>query len=382
MLKAAFIAFLAGFSFCHAGIAVAQSVSTPPECRFDSAGATRVAEVLGATARAYAALGQSVLYDKVEINPFRPNSSPNALNVYVITDAAAGKTTAQGCPTSQLRKDDELDPISVRGGCVVVAIDRMEIRCSSDSVRQFSEVGGKPGRAHPALLYVLAHEVAHLYQRRLGEYSGRVEMIELKAPSSTKLELLRTSCDLTSTKKEEDADELALKVLAKLVPYPPYREPLFSERGSVLWSVDQLNLAANTWQKANIEREFMSQPKPHPSFVPTEFPTPKATVERNAKKFVCDVLTKTSGTAGYPGKSVTHPSLEQRMRRVAESLKPVAASLPNSGAQQDYKSIAVLQDQLSPIFSMIYRETGVYMEGLQSNMCKQVNSENPVATCR
>ena len=363
-------------------LVLAAATTPPPACRLDSASAIRVGEVLTAAANAYASLGQPLLYDKVETNPAQPSARPMTVNVYVVTDAAKGQTSPQGCSTGPVRRGDELDALSVRGGCVVVASDRMEIRCSSESVRQFSDVGGRTGRANPALLYVLAHEVGHLYQRRLGEYSGRVETIDLKAPLATKLETLRSSCDPTSTKREEDADEMALKILARLGTAPPYREPLFSEQGSVLWAADQLNLAANTWQQAAIEREFMSQPKPHPSFVPTEFPTPAATVEKNARKFVCEVLTKSTGAANYPGRSLTHPSLEQRMRRVAEALKPVAAGLPKTGAKQVYAPISILQEQLSPIFSVIYRETGVYMEGLQSAICRRVNSEVPAAGCR
>ncbi len=382
MVRAAVLAAIVGAGQGLSLLALAESLTPPPSCRLDNAGATRVAETLTAAARAYASIGQPMLYDKVESNPAQAKALPRTVNIYVVNDAAKGQTSPQGCSTGPLRKDDELDALSVRGGCVVVAVDRMEIRCSSESVRQFSDVGSKPGRAHPALLYVLAHEVGHLYQRRVGEYSGRVETIDLKAPQAAKLETLRSSCDPSSTKREEDADEMALKVLAKLVPAPPYREPLFSEQGSVLWAADQLNLAANSWQQATVEREFMSQPKPHPSFVPTEFPTPPDTVERNAKKFVCDVLTKTAGVTNYPGRSLTHPSLEQRMRRVAEALKPVAAALPRTGGQQEYRPISVLQEQLSPIFSVIYKETGVYMEGLQSAICKRVNSETPTAGCR
>ena len=382
MLRASALAALLGTGLILSSPVLAEGSPPPPSCRLDNAGAARVAEALTWAARAYAAIGQPLLYDKVESNPAQPKALAKTVNVYVVIDAARGQTSPQGCSTGPVLKDDELDAISVRGGCVVVAVDHMEIRCSSQSVRQFSDVGNKAGRANPALLYVLAHEVGHLYQRRVGEYSGRVETIDLKATQAVKLETLRSTCDPTSTKREEDADEMALKVLARLVPAPPYREPLFSEQGSVLWAADQLNLAANAWQQANIEREFMSQPKPHPSFVPTEFPTPPATVEKNAKKFVCDVLTKSTGVANYPGRSLTHPSLEQRMRRVAEALKPVAAALPKTGAQQEYKPISVLQEQLSPIFSVIYKETGVYMEGLQSAICKRVNSEAPAAGCK
>jgi hypothetical protein len=102
----------------------------------------------------------------------------------------------------------------------------------------------------------------------------------------------------------------------------------------------------------------------------------------HAKRFVCDVLTKRQGAISYPSKSVTHPPLEQRLRRIAEALRPTAESLPNSGAQENFQPVARLQQDLSPIFTHIYRETGVYLEALQDRICAMANGPNPKASCR
>jgi hypothetical protein len=69
------------------------------------------------------------------------------------------------------------------------------------------------------------------------------------------------------------------------------------------------------------------------------------------------------------------------MQRVAEALRPLAAGLPKSDAKQEYRPVAVLQEQLSDIFTFMYRETGVYLEALQSNICSRVNSDNPTEGC-
>ncbi len=288
----------------------------------------------------------------------------------------------QGCATAPIAKGEPLDTLSVRGGCVVVAVERMEMRCSSGALEIFAAIARRPGRANPALLYVFSHELAHLYQRRAGEYAGGIERIELKLDRASKVAALREACDPVSTRREEEADTIALQVLGDLLIAPPYREPLLSERGALYWNVDLLALASDAWQQYVLERDFISRAPLHASFNPTEFPTPAHDIDVKAKRFVCDVLTKRTGVILYPGKSATHPPLEQRLRRIAEALRPVAERLPATGAQKEFAPIARLQQDLSPILTHIYRETGVYLEKVQANICTTVNGPKPDAACR
>lgn len=358
------------------------SAQMPPSCRLDEEGGKAVATTIRLAMKAYAALGKPLPFDEIIANPLPAPSTPKSLAIYVVADATTSAVDKNSCIIKKpaVVDGEELDHVSVRGGCVAAA-GKMEVRCSSDVVQMFGKQGERPGLANPALLYVLAHELGHILQRRPGEYAGRVEPIDLKQPQAAKLDILRESCEPGLTKAEEDADQLAVQVLAKLLPEPPYREPLFSAQGSVLWGVDQLNLAANSWRKAALEREFISQLEPHKSFVPIEFPTPAPVVQANAKRFVCEVLTRKSGVINYPGRSTSHPPLEQRMQRVAEALRTLAAGLPKSDAQQEYRPIAVLQEQLSDVFTFIYRETGVYLEAVQGNICSRVNSDKPTEGC-
>lgn len=354
----------------------------PPACRLDAQGAAAAGKTIRLALNAYAELGTPLLIDDVQVNPSSPQLPPRTLGVYVLSDASASAVGKDGCLGNKpaLVEGEELDPVSVRGGCVAVS-DKLEVRCSSSAVQFFGKQGDRPGLANPALLYLLSHELWHIKQRRPGEYAGRVELINLKQPHDVKLQALRASCEPGLTKAEEDADRNAVRVLAQLLPNPPYREPTFSAQGSVLWGADQLNLAANTWRKTALEREFISQPKPHKSFIPTKFPTPSAEVTQNAKAFVCDVLTKQSGVTAYSGRAATHPALEIRMQRVAEALRPLASNLPKAGAKEEYRPIAILQEQLSDIFTFMYRETGVYLEAVQSAICTKVNSDIPAEGC-
>lgn len=367
-----FALLLAAGSY-HAAAAEAQI----PVCRLDNASKALVASTLKRAAETYKEIGKPLPFDDVKVNE-PAAAGKKTLVAYIVSDANADGVTPQGCAKGgKLKNDEPLDPISVRGGCVLAAIDRMEVRCSASALRIFGDVGQKPGRANPALLYVLSHELGHLYQKRPGEYEGRAERLELNRDRASKLKDLQDSCDPTSTKKEEEADAFAVEVLTRLLPQPPYREPLFSDQGSLYWNIDQLSLASSAWQKATLEREFISRPAVHKAFVPTEFPTPKATVEANARRFVCDVLTKTSGSIYYPSKSLTHPPVEQRLRRIAEALQPIAKKLPDNSAQQQFAPIARLQTDLSPILTHIYRETGVYMEAVHANICTLVNAPTP-----
>lgn len=376
LLHCAIIVLLVVFSYGTGNTQI------PPGCRLDKEGGEAAAMTIRMVMKAYEALGTTLPFTEVIANPIVVPSTPNSLAIYVVVDATTSTIGKDGCLVKRpaIVKGEELDSVSVRGGCVAAA-GKMEVRCSSEAVQMFGKQGERAGLANPALLYVLAHELGHILQRRPGEYAGRVEPIDLKQPQAAKLDILRESCEPGLTKAEEDADQLAVQVLAKLLPESPYRESLFSAQGSVLWGVDQLNLAANTWRKASLEREFISQAEPHKSFVPIEFPTPEPVVQANAKNFVCEVLTRKSGIIKYPGRSTSHPPLELRIQRVAEALRQLAAGLPEAGAQQEYRAVAVLQEQLSDIFTFMYRETGVYLEAVQSSICSRVNSDNPTEGC-
>ncbi len=362
---------LAGLGWGAQGMAA----NAVPSCRLDNADSASVKKAIQLAAATYKQIGRPLPFQSVSLNDDEP--MPGALRVYIIKDANKNALSPSGCSSLPPTKDNELDALSVRGGCRLTSADAMEVRCSAEAVHIFADTGNKTNRESPALLYVLAHELGHLYQRQSGEYSGAAEVIDLKADRAAKLVQLQTSCDPTSVQKEQEADELALGVLKLTLGNHPYRETTFSERGSVYWNIDLLALASDRWMDASLQREFISRPKLHPSFEPTEFPTSKGKVKSNARRFVCDVLSKHSGRIFYPGKSTTHPPVEQRLQRIAEVLRSVAASLPNTGGSTQFAPVARLQGDLSPIFTQIYRETGVYLDAEHNEVCTLVNS--PVA---
>lgn len=374
------LALLGGvIGYFVAGSALASGVV--PTCRLYGSMTGEVRETMERAIAAYHALGKPLPFNRVEVNSKAAAPSDTTLAVWVIQDASKGAVDKGGCSTQPVANGEELDDISVRGGCFVAALDKPEMRCSAGAVKLFAERGSGGLQPNPALLYVLAHELAHILQNRAGEYSGRVMTLTALQDHASRLLMLQGNCDPVSTRREEDADKLAFSVLVKVLPTAPYKEPALSERGSLLWSIDRLALASDAWQRAGAAREFISVPKMHKAFEPTEFPTPPKKIQANAKRFVCDALQSKGKAVSFPARSPTHPPVEQRLRNIVEALKPVAQQLPSTGGVKDYESVARLQQGLGDIFSFMYRETGIYMEALDKNICSIINTENPDKVC-
>jgi len=169
--------------------------------------------------------------------------------------------------------------------------------------------------------------------------------------------------------------------MVRLLTHAPYREIALSERGSMLWNVDHLNMVAQQWQTASVKRVAGGQPPPHDAFIQTEWPAPPEAAQQNAMRLVCDLLTLDSGEIYYPASTGNHPPLEQRVRRIAEELQPVALALPEADGRQPFQPIASLQDQVSPILNLMYRESGIYLESVHQAICTRINSDDPMAGC-
>ena len=362
--------------------AVWAQATVAPTCRLDATGAQQVETTLRLALQGFKEIGQTLPYDTVVVNPASQLLDPRTLAAYIVRDATVSAVSPSGCVAKvpATLKGEELDAHSVKGGCVAAA-SGSRIRCSADAVRVFGRPADGTSKQNPALLYVLSHELAHIAQGRPGEYAGRLQSIDLSSSREEKLRGLKEACEPGLTQAEEDADKQALQILERVLPRAPFREPLFSSRGSVLWGVDQLNLAAHSWSALALEREFVGRPRPHQSFEPTEFPTPAPKIQANSKRFVCEVLTKKKGVVAFPGRSSTHPALEVRIQRVAEALLPLAATLPSTDGATDYQPVAKLQRQLSEVFSFMYRGTGDYLQSVQSSVCTRLNSDNPTAGC-
>ncbi|WP_265297877.1 hypothetical protein [Verminephrobacter eiseniae] len=72
-----------------------------------------------------------------------------------------------------------------------------------------------------------------------------------------------------------------------------------------------------------------------------------------------------------------HPTVEERLRKVAEALRPIAKQLPDSTSGNDYAPVAVVSD----VLTHMYKETAFYLEKLQDAICTRVNSDDPKKGC-
>ncbi len=173
---------------------------------------------------------------------------------------------------------------------------------------------------------------------------------------------------------------MAIGILTKLARHPPYRQPVFSERGSMYWAIDQIALAADAWDTATTERAAAAG-KLHPSFDPPELPVPPAEVATNARRFVCDALTRRDGVVAFPVRPSTHPPMAERLRRVAEALEPIARELPATGGSEDFAPVARLQEGFGAITAFMHRARGAYLTSLYDQICTLVNGSDPLASC-
>lgn len=352
-----------------------------PACRYDNNHSALIEKTTARLVASYRDIGKDLSIERITVNPESGSSDPKTLRFLIVTDAAAKGVNAAGCSTRPMRKDDTLDALSIPGGCRATSATPPEIRCSAGAIRLFAENKVQDGPENPALPYVIAHELGHVFQQRLGDYSGRVEVLNLSDSSEEKIAQLRKRCSPTHTDREQEADSFSLSVLKRILAKAPYREPVFNEQGSLYWNIDLLSLAADRWHASVAEREYMSTAPVHEVFEPEEFPMPADATKALAKNFVCQVLREKSGRFSVPTISATHPPPEQRLRHIAEVLKPIAQALPRTGGHKDFVPVARAQEGVSPIFTFMYRETGIYVEALNNEICSLVNAPNPTSSC-
>ncbi len=371
---------LASFSlFLFLSVVPAES-STVPSCRLDHSNVGAVEQAAKVAISGYKVLGEPLPIDRVVVNPANGHAS-ESLAIVIVKDAHVDQVDEAGCLGGN-QDSQELsaqDSMSVRGGCVVLAGQGHEIRCSSTAIEMFSESASEGGPANPTLLYVLAHELAHLAQGHQGEFIGKIHHLSLSGPIEQKWGNLRRACDPVLVDKEEQADAWALDVLKQSLNTSTYRESAFTDRGAMYWNIDRIRLAAHEWEQA--QSRTLPDDGFHQAFSPESFPTPPEEIKQAAQQFVCDVATHTKGEMAYPARQSSHPAPEQRLRKVAEALEPLAQSLPGSSERTVFPAFAELQQSVSPIFTHIYRETGVYFDSLYSEICSIVNASDHPPSC-
>jgi len=348
-------------------VATTASATTPTRCRLSGVNEPEVEREARRVLAAYARLDRHLLFTTVIVN--REAARDDTLSIEIIAPPSST------CPASV----DDMGEVD--GLCVAGADGRPVIRCSAPSIAALIT----KSEAAPALFYVLAHEIGHLFRRDEGSFLSDVTSVPLRGARSDRLQALKTACGHDPQLREEEAaDRLTLDALIAVLPTAPLRQPLLSARGSLYWNVDEILLAANRIQKLAAKRPG----KLHPQFDLDRVPLPGTPrcLDWAAERFVCDALSSRTPVR-YPLRASTHPAPEQRLRRIAERVTELVATVSDDGSGLEYKrrvgveAASELQQNVGAILQKLIEEEGEYLEQLHSRVCSIVNLNAAALAC-
>lgn len=372
------------------------NLSQTPYCRLDSSLRRPVTRAILDTVEVYKKRGISLPFETIEINSEKPTAS-SVLRVEIVKDATRDKVDSNGCLVNDRNQfgKEVLDDFSVEGGCYISQDSPNLLRCSQGTLRAIIGDSLNNPVASPGLLYVIAHELAHLHQNAPRAFIGKSKTITLSDSKESKLNQIIMACNPSDEsigiEMEEEADVLALIVLKEKLGVDPYKEPFFSPRGSMYWNIDKIRLAADKVQKWVAKTSVEYSGIVHPLFDPDSkltLPASEGYVKWAANKFICDVLTESKGKIIYPLRQSTHPAPELRMMKVAEALENEALKLDSQGGSRDYeralgvKPLAQLQENLGSIFTFMDKEYGKYFQALHREICTISRADDPLPDCK
>ena len=140
-------------------------VTATPPCRFDVSLNEPVRVTLSHGMEVFKVEKLTLPFDQVAVNSETP-VPPGWLHVEIVKDAAKGQVDQTGCQRNgkDSKGEGPLDQFSVQGGCYVSGGQPNLLRCSAGAVHSFMTGSSATRPGSPALLYVLAHELAHFHQ--------------------------------------------------------------------------------------------------------------------------------------------------------------------------------------------------------------------------
>ncbi|HEY0140820.1 MAG TPA: hypothetical protein VGF48_07985 [Thermoanaerobaculia bacterium] len=321
--------------------ACAASAQTPA-CRFDDS--------LAAEVRNAATL---VLGEPIAVNA---QEASGTIRIEIVRDAACGKKTP--------------DQWTVAGGVCLANPETRTVRCSANALSALTTLDRRAKRASPALLYVIAHELAHLEQKKAGAFTGSMAMIALASSEEAKWRALRRVCEEPPAGREleEAADQAALKVLQRAADRKEYRDPLLSPRAAVYTITDRLRLAAH--ELAQFEGPSM----PRPAALEETFePTPES-VARTARLLLCEIRNGKKGVLALPNVPGSHPDEPTRLFAIATVLRERARELPSKNdlppELPDLQPVSDVVSSLGDITAVMHRQEKELYEQLWPHLCE------------
>lgn len=313
-------------------VASVVGLSATPACRLQEELAAQVRQAATAALRAWPddERGAAPRFRGVMVNPM--SDTAGSLAVEIVSDADADAVDLHGCirpDTLSATGLNRPDPWTVLGVCTADAVQGNRIRCSADALRALTRKDQAAKRPSPALLYLLAHEIAHLYQGKPAAFAGPALTLDLGAARSTRLRQMRPLCQAEESGQltlEAKADQKALAVLEAVLPSNAYRKPLLSPHSSLYALVAEIRDAA-----AELTRWESGEKAPLTPPVALRLQTlepDSENIARTATRLLCEVFGDEGGRVLLPNTPGSHPTAAARLSEISSRLRKKAAELP------------------------------------------------------
>ncbi|HSK78322.1 MAG TPA: hypothetical protein VLQ45_17855 [Thermoanaerobaculia bacterium] len=330
--------------------ATAAGFPATPACRLDGELAAEVRQAATAALRSWTdeKSGTEPRFHGVEVNP--TGEAPGLLAVELVSDAAADAVDPQGC----LRPDAPTatgsgrpDPWTVLGVCRADSARGNRIRCSASALRALTQADRAAERPSPALLYLLAHEIAHLYQGTAASFAGPALILDTGTAPAARWRQLRPICQAAGNRQltlEEEADQKAVAVLETALPSDAYRKPVLSPQASLYALVAEIRDAAaalTSWEAGE------EAPLPPPVALRLQTLEPDdENITRTATRLLCEVFGNGGGRLILSNVPGTHPTAVARLSEISGRLQKAAAGLPFGRLASPLPGTEAVVDQL------------------------------------
>lgn len=349
-----------------------------PACRLTTEGAEQVRTTIAVALANWPSDAGRLPFAQAVVN--RAPSNAQDLAVEIVTDVPAGRADPRGCAMAFQIADRQNGPdeVSVKGVCTAVLTPQAMMRCSGGALSALIRSERNRNRPSPALLYVISHELGHIAERKIGQFSGAGILVNLAATHEAKWRQLTSACrsnDQSVRAAEDRADAIALGVLAKALGANGYRDPLLSARASLYMQVHSIRVAADalstseqTWVRKAAWPKLWEEPK---------LPGSPDYVAWATDRLLCDVLDAKRGQAIVPVFQSDHAddavrlfTISDRIRQRAGQLTPAEQAELPAEIVRDLGNFDALVSSVGDISSVLDRELKEYRDALGRSICQ------------
>ncbi len=254
-------------------------------------------------------------------------------------------------------------PTDLPSVCRVERVEeaRAVVRCSAKALRALDLAPGSPD---PAILFVVAHEVAHVLLGHGGDFIDPTLVVDRATPVGSRLSKIIEGCTSReeSVKAEEAADAEALRVLERAISEPAYTEEFVQPAARRTLFVGRLRQAAA--ELAAVSAPDSSAQLPEVLDSP-RLPVDEAYVAWASERVLCDAVHAKKPLL-VPLRNTTHPDAASRMAALSERLTGGTAA---AGEREAGRPVSHLLSSLGSVFERIDADEAEFRAGLIPAMC-------------